>query len=210
MGGFEVPPSAGEEWDRRYAASDHVWTSEPDALLVELAGSLTTGNALDLGSGEGRNACWLAAQGWQVVAVDASKVALERVAARAEKEGSAERVRCVLADLVDFVPDEGAFDLVVVSNLHLEPALHSTVFDRAKAALAPGGHVFVVGHHRDSAGLAGPPDPERLYTEERLHSALRGLDVLRLERLSRRHEGHGSAHDVTDVVAWASRATSAG
>ncbi len=195
--------SAGEMWDQRYAATDHVWTAEPDELLVELAGPLEPGKALDLAAGEGRNACWLASRGWQVTAVDASRVAIERALARAGAQGT--ELTTLVADLADYEPEAGAFDLVVVSNLHLERSLHSLVLDRARVALAPGGHLFVVGHHRESAGLGGPPDPERLYTEEIVREALAGLDILRLEKIERLHEGHGSTHSVFDVLGWAVR-----
>ncbi|WP_454131458.1 class I SAM-dependent methyltransferase, partial [Kitasatospora aureofaciens] len=65
-------------WDDRYAASELVWGTAPNQWVVrELTGS-TPGRALDLATGEGRNAIWLATQGWEVTGLDFSAVALER------------------------------------------------------------------------------------------------------------------------------------
>ena len=60
-----------EDWNRRYASAELVWTAEPNRFLVAEVGGLPAGSALDLGAGEGRNAVWLAQQGWQVTAVNA-------------------------------------------------------------------------------------------------------------------------------------------
>ena len=58
-----------EDWNRRYATAELVWTAEPNRFLVAEVEGLPGGSALDLGAGEGRNAVWLAQQGWQVTAV---------------------------------------------------------------------------------------------------------------------------------------------
>ncbi len=59
-----------QEWDRRYAGADLVWTAEPNQFVVAELQGLAPGWALDVAAGEGRNAVWLASQGWQVTAVD--------------------------------------------------------------------------------------------------------------------------------------------
>jgi SAM-dependent methyltransferase len=66
------------EWDARYAGKNLVWEAEPNRWVVEVCAGLPPGRALDLACGEGRNALWLARQGWRVTGVDFSRVALER------------------------------------------------------------------------------------------------------------------------------------
>ena len=70
-------------WDERYAASDLVWSAEPNRFVAELVSPLTPGSAIDIAAGEGRNAIWMALRGWTVVATDFSEVAVERTRARA-------------------------------------------------------------------------------------------------------------------------------
>ena len=73
-------------WDERYAATDLVWSAEPNRFVAEELADLPPGRALDLAAGEGRNAIWLARRGWEVTAVDFSQVALDK-GRRLEEEG---------------------------------------------------------------------------------------------------------------------------
>jgi len=111
-------------------------------------------------------------------------------------------VQLVESDLTAYAPTPSSFDLIILANIHLTPVERDELFARAASALAPGGHLYVIGHHVDSLGVAGPPDPERLFDEDTLRQALRTLRLDRLERLERKTE-NGSGHPVVDVLAWA-------
>lgn len=63
------------DWDRHYSGAANLEPS-PAPLLVEAADLLPPGRALDLASGPGRNALYLASLGWKVTAVDSSPVAI--------------------------------------------------------------------------------------------------------------------------------------
>ncbi|HVC24662.1 MAG TPA: class I SAM-dependent methyltransferase [Acidimicrobiales bacterium] len=191
----------GAIWDERYAAAD--WSVEPDETLVELAGTLAPGRALDLGCGTGRNAIWLAGRGWRVTGVDASTVGLSQARERAHRAGL--DLELVNGDVRTYVPQPASYELVVVANVHLAPGERDHLFVHAAAAVSPGGHLFVVGHHVDSLGRAGPPAPERLYTEELLARLLAPFEVV-----VRRHErpvADGGA-PLIDAVAWAAAPSS--
>src|SRR5437879_13608957 len=103
------------EWDDRYAASELVWGAEPNRWLAAEAASLAPGRALDLACGEGRNAHWLAARGWQVTASDFSQVALDKAAAVGGD------VEWVLADATERAWPS-VYDVVVVCYLQLSAA----------------------------------------------------------------------------------------
>lgn len=75
------------EWDERYARLvAELPAGEPNPVLVIQARGLQPGLALDIGCGVGADAIWLAGQGWKVTALDVSQVALDRAAARADKQ----------------------------------------------------------------------------------------------------------------------------
>ncbi|MCH8992568.1 MAG: class I SAM-dependent methyltransferase, partial [Acidobacteria bacterium] len=65
-------------WDARYADQDDVWGSDANRFLVEIAADLPAGRALDLGSGQGRNAFWLAGRGHVVTGPELSPVAVDQ------------------------------------------------------------------------------------------------------------------------------------
>ena len=208
--------SVGPMWDQRFATGQ--WPREPDPFLVALADPLPAGRGLDLGSGPGRNSVWLAAKGWDMTLVDASRVGLDLAVAAASAEGAA--VTTIEANLDEWRPDPSYFDLVIVANLHPGPDRRGPILQHATEALCPGGHLYVVGHHLDNLGRHGPPDPDRLLTDERLRAALPSeLDVHVLETRSRRSAGGGDdapaeRHEVGGdegresdlvVVAWAGK-----
>ena len=150
-----------DDWDRRYAGTELVWSAGPNRLFAAEVAELAPGRALDLACGEGRTAVWLAERGWDVTAVDFSAVALEKARAIAERRGVAPRF--VLADLVDYRPAAQAFDLVALLYLQLRAAELQTVLSRAAAAVAPGGTFLLIGHDLANLteGSRRPPRRER-------------------------------------------------
>ena len=180
-----------EDWDRRYAEKDLLWSASPNRLLVAQVQDLPPGRALDLACGEGRNALWLAERGWDVLGVDFSEVAIAKARTRAG-EAAGGRATFLCADLLDFEPERTAFDLVVVLFLQLPAAERRLVLGRAASALAPGGTLLVLGHDLTNLtdGVGGPSDPSVLYTPDEIAADLAGLELERAERVLR---------DVTDA-----------
>jgi SAM-dependent methyltransferase len=143
-------PDAKEQWEQRYAESDRIWSGRVNVRIKEVVSPLPAGHALDLGCGEGADACWLAEKGWTVVAVDISDTALQRATAAAEAKGLADRIEFVQHDLSDSFPD-GTFDLISAQFLHsMIPFDRPRLLKRAAAAVRPGGLLLIVDH-------AGPP-----------------------------------------------------
>jgi SAM-dependent methyltransferase len=174
-----------EDWDRRYAEPNLLWSAEPNRFLVAEASDLAPGRALDLACGEGRNALWLARLGWHVTGVDYSGVAIAKARARAEREGS--DVDFVCEDLLVYEPAAEGYDLVLVLYLQLPPSERRVVLERARAALAPGGTFLLVGHDLTNMtdGVGGPSDPSVLYTPDDIVAEIPGLDVVKAERVLR-------------------------
>lgn len=73
-------PHSADEWNDKYSSAERLWTSDANPALIREVVDLTPGRALDVGTGEGADSRWLADQGWTVVAVDISQVAIDRAA----------------------------------------------------------------------------------------------------------------------------------
>ena len=174
------------DWDRRYGATDLVWTAEPNRWLVAEAAGLPPGRALDLGCGEGRNAVWLARQGWQVTAVDFSPVALAKGRRLAAGSGGP-AVDWVEADVRTYRPEPAAYDLVLLAYVHLPEPDRGAVHRAAARAVAPGGVLLVVGHDTTNLrdGVGGPQDPAVLFTPADVVGNLASVDGLEVERAER-------------------------
>jgi 2-polyprenyl-3-methyl-5-hydroxy-6-metoxy-1,4-benzoquinol methylase len=138
-----------EFWDERYGATDRLWSGNPNQRLVEHVTGLAPGRALDVGCGEGADAIWLARQGWQVTAMDVSRVALDRAAAHAAQAGAeiAGRIALEQADMLAWSPAPRRFDLVSAQFIHLPPPERDSLFRRLADAVRPGGALSIVGHH---------------------------------------------------------------
>jgi SAM-dependent methyltransferase len=135
------------------------------------------GSALELASGSGTNAVWLAQQGWRTTAVDWSPVGLANGKAKADGAGVA--VDWQERDLFEWSPPARAFDLVVLVYLHLPVGERMPVYARAAAAVAPGGRLLIVGHDRlHGAEGQGGPDPDRLFTADEIAAALQASDPM--------------------------------
>lgn len=172
-------------WDERYAGSERLWSLAPNVFLVDEIADLPPGRALDLAAGEGRNAVWLAEQGWEVTAVDFSAVAADRARDMAAARGVT--VEVVVGDVTEWTPPADSFDLVAVFYLHLPPDARRSVLDGARRALRPGGTVLVVGHDLDNLehGYGGPQDPSILYDPVTIAAELGGLDIVSARRVER-------------------------
>lgn len=129
-------------WDARYEAGEYVARDHPCALLEQMrplwSPPPVNARALDLACGAGRNAVYLASQGYQVDAIDISANALARGAERAA-EASVE-VNWLQQDLDDPTLDSGYALIIVVRYADLD------LVKRLPELLQPGGMLLVEAH----------------------------------------------------------------
>lgn len=188
-------------WDERYAASDLVWSREPNRFVAEECADLEPGTAVDLAAGEGRNAIWLASRGWRAWAVDFSQVALDKGLELAD----AFDVAWVCADATTWRPPEPV-DLVVVAYLQLPADQRRAAVRGAVAMLRPGGTFLLVAHDTTNLteGTGGPQDPAVLMTADDVLGDLDGLDVevVRAGRVAREVTGADEHGGQERRTAW--------
>ena len=192
-------------WDDRYAATDLVWSADPNVWVRELCSRMPPGRALDVGAGEGRNALWLVEQGWTVTATDFSPVAVRRIRDIADRRLPDEargRLEAVVADATERPPGT-AYDLVLFSYLHLPPRDWAEALAAAVGATVPGGVVVVVAHARRNLaeGVGGPQDPQILLDPQDLVVSASALPVdVELAEI-REREVAGEPRPALDTVA---------
>ena len=195
-----------ERWNRRWAGEERVHASTvPSRFVVAEVADLPPGAALDLACGAGRNAVWLAEQGWRVTAVDFSGVAL-RMARSLEAERRV-AVEWVEADVLAWTPPPRAYDLVCVLYLQLPAGERRTALARAAAAVRPGGTLLVLGHDllNLTDGWGGPTQADVLFTPDDVVAEIGDLRIEKAERVRRAVDDPGASREAIDALVRATR-----
>ena len=140
-----------QQWDERYRAGEQVFEA-PSPLVVQFARDLPAGSALDLASGPGRNALYLAQLGWRVTAADGSAVAIDLLRASAHRRNLMIDAQLVDLEAVGFQFASEAYHLVL-SCYYLQRSLIAGM----KSALRPGGLLIMIVHLADADQPRGTP-----------------------------------------------------
>jgi SAM-dependent methyltransferase len=192
-----------DAWNARHTDPDREHLARPNRFLVEIVGDSYPGTAIDLASGRGRNAIWLAEQGWSVTAVDWSDAGLGVLRREAASRGLA--IQLEHADLAGW-HSSLQYGLVLVAYLQVARPLREAVWLEAAGAVAPGGRLVVIGHHPDNLthGHGGPQSPEVLFTADEVADVVGAtLEIERAERVLRPIDGTDAV--AVDCVAVARR-----
>lgn len=181
-------------WNERYAGEDFLFGTAPNAFLAAQRARLPQhGAALAVADGEGRNGVWLAEQGLDVLAVDASDVALAKSRRLAAERGV--RMAWELADLLSWDFGRERFDVIAAIFIQFaDPALRARLFTGMSAALKPGGVLLLEGYRPEQLayGTGGPSEVANLYTEAMLREAFADLRIEYLAAYDAEiHEGSG-------------------
>ncbi|MGZ4706738.1 MAG: class I SAM-dependent methyltransferase [Acidimicrobiales bacterium] len=168
------------QWNERYATAEYVWKSDPNVFLVDETAGLAPGRVLDLACGEGRNAVWLAEQGWTATGVDFSEAGLDKGRRLAADRGV--EVEWVSADATTWEAPAASYDLVAVFYLQLPADARRRAMGVAARALAPNGTLLVVAHDTANltGGVGGPQDAAVLHAPEDVLAdlAAAGVEVI--------------------------------
>jgi SAM-dependent methyltransferase len=196
-----------EHWEKRYAAPDYLYGTEPNTFLKAQATLLPkSGKALAVADGEGRNGVWLAEQGLDVLSVDFSPTAQAKAKALAERRGVA--VSFLTADVTAWDWPTAQFDVIVVIFIQFAgPPGRRRIFAGIRQALKPGGLLLLQGYRTEQIayGTGGPSEVENLYTEAMLREEFGSfgkLDIKAHDSVISEGSRHSGMAAVVDLVGW--------
>ena len=162
-----------ERWNAILTAERPTFNVKPNGFLVESVRGRTPGTALDFGMGQGRNAIWLAQNGWTVTGFDPATKAVALAEQNASKLGV--KLTAVVSRAEDFDLGENKWDLIVLSYVSTRDSV-----GKISRALKPGGIVVLEAFHRD-ATRGRPIGSGVVYDSGELPALFRELRVVRYE-----------------------------
>ena len=178
-------------WDERYGTAGYFYGTEPNDFLREHCAEIRRGGeVLCLAEGEGRNAVFLARQGFRPLALDQSAVGLGKAMQLAKAQGV--HIDTVAADLAAYRIEPGRWDGIVSIWCHLPSALRDVVHRQVIAGLKVGG-VFLLEAYTPAQlahGTGGPKDVDLLPTLAGLRAGTRGTRI-RARRRTRARDPRG-------------------
>lgn len=190
-------------WDQRYSESGFVYGTEANDFLKEEFQRIPAGGrVLCLAEGEGRNAVFLAQNGYQVTAVDMSEVGLNKALKLASDRGV--NISIQVADLADYALGEEQWDGIVSIWAHTPDPIRQRLHSQVEPALKQGG-VFILESYTyeqtTMEGVGGPPatQKDRFMSLEKIQPELAALEeVIAIEK--HRSISEGTRHQGMSAV----------
>jgi SAM-dependent methyltransferase len=157
---------SAELWNERYRNEVYVYGKEPNLFFREQLMKLEPGDLLLPAEGEGRNAVFAAALGWNVVAFDQSDEAMKKALRLADEKKVV--IRYELGDLgsVSFPP--ASFDAVALIFVHQKFPERRAFHQLLRQFIKPGGTLIMEAYSKEQLRYqtGGPKDPELLFSLE--------------------------------------------
>jgi SAM-dependent methyltransferase len=172
------------------------FASTPSALVIDAVKGMPVGTALDAGMGQGRNALYLATQGWKVTGFDLSGQAVKAASVNAAKAGV--RLDAVKSSYADFDFGTAKWDLVVLI-FAWAPMDDDAFVAKLRTSLRPNGRL-VFEHFTENPAAPRPPAMHAL-KPGRLREALKGFRLDRYEELTDLADWGGPGMQVVRAVA---------
>ena len=172
-------------WDQRYDVNEYVYGTKPNDFLRQNIDQLPKGKILTIAEGEGRNAVYLAQQGFQVTAVDASITGLKKAEKLAEQHQV--DIELIHADLANFDFGVESWHCVVSIFCPLPPVVRQNMYKKLQQGLRPNGVFLIEAYTPEQIAFdtGGGKDPSVMQTKMSLLDELKDLTFHQLDELKR-------------------------
>lgn len=190
-------------WNLRYSENGFAYGTEANDFLRTQTFS-EGGKILCLAEGEGRNAVYLAEQGYEVTAIDMAYEGIEKTRDLAQMKNVS--VKTICANLVEYEIAAEHWDGIVVIFGHFPEAVRKCVHGALYEALKKGGKLVMEAYSKDQLKFktGGPMDENLLYSVEEISEDLSAFEDLEIKQIEREiHEGkyHNGLSSVIQIVA---------
>lgn len=171
-----------ELWNQRYSLEEYKYGKEPNQFFKEELSKLKSGLIILPGEGEGRNAVYAAACGWEVDAFDFSEEG--KIKALKFAEDSVVKINYDIKDFSEFKPDNEKYDAAAIIFIHLEEEQRRFLFEKIIDSLKPGGKIIFECFEKDQINFSsgGPKEPDLLYSLEDVVNDFIDLDFEKLSK----------------------------
>ncbi|KAB1185177.1 MULTISPECIES: bifunctional 2-polyprenyl-6-hydroxyphenol methylase/3-demethylubiquinol 3-O-methyltransferase UbiG [Haloferax] len=178
-----------DKWDERFSEGTYPTDPEPSPVLRAYIETFPEGRALDVAAGTGRNAIFLAEEGYDVDALDQSSAGLEIIRERAVEAGVEDSIQTIQADATEYEYPVAEYDVITLSFFRILDR-----FGDIKTALKPGGVLFYQ-HHLQSSSPAtiGPSTDRYRFQSNELLRACLDMTVLYYEESTEERDDRTSA-----------------
>jgi SAM-dependent methyltransferase len=162
-----------KRWNERFKGKDFTFGKEPNPFLKKYISLLPIGKALDIATGEGRNAIFLAQHGFDVGAIDISEMGLRKVRRLAREVGI--KVQTILADLSAYKIEREYYDLI--ANFYF---LNRNLIPKIKKGLKKGGRIIFETYllEQRTLGTGGPKHPRYFLKSNELLELFKDFRIL--------------------------------
>ena len=162
-------------WNKKFDREDFLYGTNPNIFIKENVSFLKPrSRVICLGEGEGRNALYLAKEGFRVEALDASDVGLMKLQKKALEEETAITIRHTLIE--NWEP-HGFYDGIICSFMHLPKSEQKDMFLKSFLSLQNGGYFIAefFSVHQLQFQSGGPKDENLLYDLKDLYTIFSNL-----------------------------------
>ena len=147
------------KWNKKYQETPSLLKErKPSEKLIQIIKKVKGKKALDIACGAGRNSIYLAANGFEVEALDISQIALDALNSK-----GLENISCKLVDLDEYEVPTSSYDFIVMTNF-----LDRNIITKLSNALKSDGILFIETYMDDIVNEKPSSNPAFLLKKDEL------------------------------------------
>lgn len=181
-----------EFWNQKFSRDGYLYGKEPNEFVKSTYVNFKKNQrVLCLGEGEGRNAIFLASKGYEVAAIDASDIGLNKLENWANESGVSVKTKCI--DINEWEPSK-KYGAILFTFMHLKFDELEKIIEKIESCLKENGFLIaeVFSKNQIEKSSGGPKDLDLLYSVEDFEKCIKTLKIHKLkEMIVSLNEGNG-------------------